>query len=101
MRGLSVNTDEAIPLLDLIVKNPGDDLPELGRETVLGLQQAFAEMDESLEKSEEGRRSQADNPIRKARVMLDDLVGSLDRLEEQFEQVSLGEFALLRVFPAR
>lgn len=48
-------------------------------------------MDDSLEKSGEGRRSQANNPIRKARAMLDELVGSFDHLEEQFEKIALGD----------
>lgn len=90
VRGLSASTDEAIPSLELDVKNSGDDLPELGRESLLGLQQSFAEMEDSLERSNEGRKLQPNNPIKKARRMLDELLASLDELEVQFEKIALG-----------
>jgi len=59
------------------------------------LQRSLSEWDESMDKSGDqgGKRARVENPIKKARAMLDELLRSLDQLEEQFDKIALGELA--------
>lgn len=87
VRGLALGTDEAIPAVDFGVLNAGEDLPELDRETLVGLQRSFADLAETAEVKE------GESTLSKARKMLDELVESLDRLVDDFEKVALGELS--------
>lgn len=60
-----------------------DDLPELGRETLLEMKKTFTDLLTDA--------STADSPIVKAKVMLEGLLSILDTLELDFKEVALSK----------
>lgn len=58
---------------------------ELTSETI-GLRQTFVDLDEA------SSSSTPDSPLRKARVMLDELIESLDSLSQEFGILALGSY---------
>ncbi|GAA5901455.1 hypothetical protein JCM6882_006282 [Rhodosporidiobolus microsporus] len=86
VRGLAQPAgDDSIPEIPLGVDQKGQEaLPELGSETLGELQSTFETLDEEL-----GGAVGEENPIRKARGLLKELVGEVEELRRDFEQVSL------------
>ncbi|GAA5835557.1 hypothetical protein JCM11251_002963 [Rhodosporidiobolus azoricus] len=86
VRGLAQPAgDESIPEIPLGVDQKGQEaLPELGREALEEMQSTFEGLDEEL-----GGTVRQENPIRKARGLLRELVAELEDLRRDFERVSL------------
>ncbi|GAA6027326.1 hypothetical protein JCM8097_002595 [Rhodosporidiobolus ruineniae] len=85
VRGLSSSTDEHIPSMALeVAQNGQEGLPDLGRETLEDLKRRFEELEAEL-----GDEVGEMNPIRRARGLLREMVGAVEEMSQDFEQISL------------
>ncbi|BGP15965.1 hypothetical protein JCM10213_004780 [Rhodosporidiobolus nylandii] len=82
VRGLSASADEVIPQIPLEVDMKGlEGLPELGRDALDELRRGFEELQSEM--------GDGEGPMKKARELLEELVGHVEELEKEFEQISL------------
>ncbi|TNY19397.1 hypothetical protein DMC30DRAFT_400574 [Rhodotorula diobovata] len=84
VRGLNVKTGDVVPEMALEVLDRDQGLPELGRETLDFLQQSFQALDDAL-----GDTAKPDNPLRRARALLQTLAAAIDDLDADFAHLSL------------
>ncbi|KAI5474197.1 hypothetical protein MNV49_003971 [Pseudohyphozyma bogoriensis] len=84
VRGLAAGTDELVPAIELELRNSVDDLPDLKRDVLEGLQKLFEELDAASSNQEES------SPLKAGRSMLADFIKELDALEKDFAVVISG-----------
>ncbi|GAA6064622.1 hypothetical protein JCM10212_006067 [Sporobolomyces blumeae] len=87
VRGLSVGVDEIVPEIMFDVEKRGvEGLPELGREALDQLRTSFEKLVGELSPTDDSVGAR--HPLSKAKELLDELVGNIDRLAQDFDRIS-------------